>query len=839
MADDIVQVIQDAREDATSLSEFIYYPANTMVERRLAPSIHTLNYYLDYLHGLELIYSQPTGTVTVNGEEVKTVRQAINDSIDSAILGDYQTQLETRVGVNESNISSLQSDFTNLPIVDGKVPSSAVSTSVNTSQEDNNTTYDSFIVNQTLKNTEYDSQKYDIGIIATAKFGGVERAQADVNAETVSLLDFGAPYSTDSSTHLQAALDYLDSVGGGVLTIPFHTGKLVINSVITLYENITVDCADNLVIQCPDNTVPYMFRLEGSIDATEYPLTANAKDGDISLSFSSALSVNALDDLMLVSQRECASVDAGEDWLLGDTTANTVSPHFAEPVIVSKVVSAGNVTLQTPLLFPSYRTDKTLETSPTARASSTVQKINFKKGFKWKGGVFKRESRSIFYLVWTKDCSIDTSFSRGYGIGQEIVNTYSYRNFIKAKVRRPSDWVMTESHEAYNSVKDVSSWFTEAYLDEDSGSQGLDQTYKLYPCIFPKYRIVHTNSREAAMTTHGNCYGADIKVYGANCQNYAYYGRARFTTASVVAINCKGAVILDVAGALDSNYRVFANNLYFVGFRVDATGVVGITPAKKNLTLSGQIYMSPNAAGDAILFGDNVSTTNKYADSGIVLKDLKIRSVSRAITLGQYNHRVTFDNVNIKHYGVANPIYIRNSNSAIIKNLTVEMKGAAIQTPPLKALFGSPLLGASDVAAYPNPAWRIDYDSCKIINGELVADDIRYVMSKTTLNGTSSSTAFLRIDNTNLAKILHAHVTSGTVSENRVTVDTSLPVGMEVSLMITSASPTFQVSLYGLSGVDLEFLPSVANFKSPRIITIAATTMIRIMKISATKAIVY
>lgn len=50
MADtDIVQVIAEARVDARSLSEFVFKPADFMVERRLAPKIHTLQYYLDFL----------------------------------------------------------------------------------------------------------------------------------------------------------------------------------------------------------------------------------------------------------------------------------------------------------------------------------------------------------------------------------------------------------------------------------------------------------------------------------------------------------------------------------------------------------------------------------------------------------------------------------------------------------------------------------------------------------------------------------------------------------------------------------------------------------------------
>lgn len=57
MATDFEQVMLDAQEDATSLSEFIYQPAGFMVERRLAPPIHTLEFYID----------ESTGRIFENG----------------------------------------------------------------------------------------------------------------------------------------------------------------------------------------------------------------------------------------------------------------------------------------------------------------------------------------------------------------------------------------------------------------------------------------------------------------------------------------------------------------------------------------------------------------------------------------------------------------------------------------------------------------------------------------------------------------------------------------------------------------------------------------------------
>ena len=81
---DFVQNIQNADTDAQALSKFMQGANSEVVKRRIANDIKTLQYYIDYLHGLELVYSQTDGTVNVNGAQVKTVTQAIKDAINTA-----------------------------------------------------------------------------------------------------------------------------------------------------------------------------------------------------------------------------------------------------------------------------------------------------------------------------------------------------------------------------------------------------------------------------------------------------------------------------------------------------------------------------------------------------------------------------------------------------------------------------------------------------------------------------------------------------------------------------------------------------------------------------------
>lgn len=127
-------VVSNLYADAQSFSDFMSKPSAVSVPRRLASSIHTLNYYLDYFNGLKSLYSQESGTVTVNGVELKSVRQAMNDAVDDVLLGEYQEGMRA----------------------------------------------------------DLNAQKLDTGITATAKFGGTARELSDKLSDSVSVKDFGA-----------------------------------------------------------------------------------------------------------------------------------------------------------------------------------------------------------------------------------------------------------------------------------------------------------------------------------------------------------------------------------------------------------------------------------------------------------------------------------------------------------------------------------------------------------------------------------------------------------------------------------------------------------------------
>lgn len=87
MADNLLDTLKDSGIDADALSSFMIDAAGVKVPRRLAPAIDTLEFYLEYLRGLQAVYEQESGLVDVNGVQVKPVKQALTDALDAAVVG--------------------------------------------------------------------------------------------------------------------------------------------------------------------------------------------------------------------------------------------------------------------------------------------------------------------------------------------------------------------------------------------------------------------------------------------------------------------------------------------------------------------------------------------------------------------------------------------------------------------------------------------------------------------------------------------------------------------------------------------------------------------------------
>lgn len=95
MADtDIVQVIAEARVDARSLSEFVFKPADFMVQRRLAPPINTLNFYLDKF---DAVAADANSAISMANNSISIANNSIGAA--NALIADANAKILAADGV--------------------------------------------------------------------------------------------------------------------------------------------------------------------------------------------------------------------------------------------------------------------------------------------------------------------------------------------------------------------------------------------------------------------------------------------------------------------------------------------------------------------------------------------------------------------------------------------------------------------------------------------------------------------------------------------------------------------------------------------------------------------
>jgi len=94
--------------------------------------------------------------------------------------------------------------------------------------------------------------------------------------------------------------------------------------------------------------------------------------GDTAITTATAHGLTVNDIALFKSQRDANSEDAGPLWQLG---GDNQSVYFAEFLATQSVGSTTTFVSASPLIFPSYRENNSSDTSPTARASSTISKL--------------------------------------------------------------------------------------------------------------------------------------------------------------------------------------------------------------------------------------------------------------------------------------------------------------------------------------------------------------------------------------------------------------------------------------------------------------------------------
>lgn len=206
----VVQTIRDAEIDARSLSEFVSKDASFMVARRLAPTVHTLDYYLSFFN-----------------KEVSRVGGRADSALTS--IGDTVTSVDTEFKKAQSLLNNVSRKYEEAVDTVNRIEPRIIQM---TNDAINNTAVEGGILADTF-------------VTATIGMAGaIARTQKDKNSERVSVKDFGAKgdnnqtlisvsaYKSDynnSISYTQQTVDgdainkairYLRSIGGGSLHIP-------------------------------------------------------------------------------------------------------------------------------------------------------------------------------------------------------------------------------------------------------------------------------------------------------------------------------------------------------------------------------------------------------------------------------------------------------------------------------------------------------------------------------------------------------------------------------------------------------------------------------------------
>lgn len=179
-----IQQLKDASEDAISLADFIYKPANVMIPRRLAADINSLQYYLDYMSSYAQHSYETYDEMVANAPNLPNgVSAFVTNDLDTAkngiytyngvsfVKGDYQPEKAAKDYV-DAKLGGLE-------VFDGKVRAQDVSTLDGSTQDVKNTEF----------RNELDALPFEGGVLADT-FVTVEEQITGEGA--LSLRDFNS-----------------------------------------------------------------------------------------------------------------------------------------------------------------------------------------------------------------------------------------------------------------------------------------------------------------------------------------------------------------------------------------------------------------------------------------------------------------------------------------------------------------------------------------------------------------------------------------------------------------------------------------------------------------------
>ena len=181
---------------------------------------------------------------------------------------------------------------------------------------------------------------------------------------------FGVRTTGNSYTALQRGLTMLATLGGGILEM--DAGTFLVQGNVSIGSNVRLRGAGRgaTTLTCGATSGDW-FAFTGSFGA-EIKIGGDYGRNDSVLSTATAHGLAANNIVLIKSQRSCNSVEATDEWRL---SGDNQQQYFGEFLVVASVNADVGFTSLSPLIFPSYRDDKTLDAS-SGRDSATIQKMS-------------------------------------------------------------------------------------------------------------------------------------------------------------------------------------------------------------------------------------------------------------------------------------------------------------------------------------------------------------------------------------------------------------------------------------------------------------------------------
>lgn len=193
---------------------------------------------------------------------------------------------------------------------------------------------------------------------------------------TVSVTTHGAKGDgvTDDTVAIQAAVNAASVFGANV---SFPPGNFLSGKINVATSDLRISGSVDTIITLKAGTDIWL-NVTGT-KSDEVPIAVAVSSGDTAISTTTAHGLAVGDLTRILSQRDAVGADADAQWRLGFNTPTATTCYFGEFMRVASVGSGTAFVVDSGLLFPTYRPDKTLEvntTATTARDSTTISKIS-------------------------------------------------------------------------------------------------------------------------------------------------------------------------------------------------------------------------------------------------------------------------------------------------------------------------------------------------------------------------------------------------------------------------------------------------------------------------------